>query len=969
MNLDLKRRAFTLLRETLDQPLETQTDWLAQHCGNDKELQTEVLKLLATQHGAPILDRPALALATTLAPPDDDNLDELPIDTAIGAWRVQRTLGRGGMGAVFLVERSGADFVQHGALKLIRRGMDSSDILLRFRRERQILARLQHANIARLLDGGLSATGQPYLVMEYVEGQLLMAWAEQKQADLTQRLDLLRKLCDAVAYAHRQLIVHRDIKPGNVLVDANGEPKLLDFGVAKVLEDTEQDEQTTAASRFLTRAYAAPEQIRGEAVSTATDIHALGVLLFELLSGARFHGNAYATTGRPALRLMQARLQVGANGPAAITPKSLRGDLGIIVARACDDEPARRYATVEAFADDIRRWQDKHPIEARADSTSYRLSRFVRRHAIASFAGVLASSAIIAGGSIALWQAHRAENEAALAQASQRFLTSVFDASAPDRAAGARITARDLLDQGAARAQTELADQPRLQASMLQTLGILYRQLGQFEHAATLLIQARTLAASSGQSDAAEQARGVLELAIVQRETGKYDEAQTLLDEALKLSRDDAQKSAVYAERALLDEKQGKLKQALEDTRIAAALDAARGPQGAADSARDRHLQALMLSRLGDYDGASAAFIDAIARATAALGSEHSSVAQMHNDYATQLIAQMRSKEAEVEVRLALEARQKRLGENHPAIAEALQLLGGTLRQQGRLDEAETALDHALEIQRQALGAQHPDTANTLNSLGLLAMSQQHFVVAEARLGESFAIFRTNHLETTPAAITISNNWGVVLMRLGRYDQAEPLMRNALEKHRAQVGDEHPLVMSDLNALSQLARRRGNTAEAVEHARKALIIAEAKLGKSRDSESIRNTLASALLANGQASAAQATYQQALDALHALNADTDPRYAQALFGLAKTYLALGKTDQAQRLAQQVLQLRRDHFASDNGGLAATQALLARIAYARGNRAAAQAAHAEAQTLLAAWQEPDPEVAQEIKTALR
>ena len=425
----------------------------------------------------------------------------------------------------------------------------------------------------------------------------------------------------------------------------------------------------------------------------------------------------------------------------------------------------------------------------------------------------------------------------------------------------------------------------------------------------------------------------------------------------------------MHAERALLDEKQGKLKEALEDTRNAAVLDAARGAPGAADSARDRHLQALMLSRLGDYDGASAAFIDAIARATAALGAEHSSVAQMHNDYATQLITQMRSKEAEVEVRLALDARQKRLSGNHPAIAETLQLLGGTLRQQGRLDEAETALNHALEIQRQALGAQHPDTANTLNSLGLLAMSQQHFVIAEARLGESFAIFRANHLEATPPAITISNNWGVVLMRLGRYDQAEPLMRNALDKHRAQVGDAHPLVMSDLNALSQLARRRGNAVEALEHARKAMAIAEAKLGKSRDLESIRNTLASALLANGQAQAAQETYQQVLDALHVLNADNDPRYAQALLGLAKTYLALGKTDHAQLLAQQLLQLRRDYFASDNGGLAATQALLARIAYAQGNRVAAQAAHSEAQILLAAWQEPDPEIAQEIKAASR
>ncbi|WP_257389597.1 serine/threonine-protein kinase, partial [Tahibacter caeni] len=411
---------FALLREALELEPAARAAFAAAQTAGDPALAALLAQLLAAEAAPHLLDGGAAAVAERLADGADD--DELAADSCVGGWTIRRRLGRGGMGAVFLATREGDGYVQQGALKWIKRGMDSGEILARFRRERRILAQLQHAQIARLLDGGISESGQPWFVMEYVAGVPLNEWAASPRVGLTQRLDLFVELAEAVAYAHGQLVVHRDLKPGNVLVDTEDRPHLLDFGVAKVLEEDEADSQTRTGARFLSRAYAAPEQLRGEHVGTAVDVYALGVLLFELLSGARFHDNPAARTGAASDRLSNA---ARSDGPVA--PRRLRGDLGIIVARATDAEPARRYATAQALADDVRRYLRGATILARRDSGWYRLRRYVQRHRVASTALLLALLAIVAGSALALSQARRAAREAELAQAAQRFLTGVFD--------------------------------------------------------------------------------------------------------------------------------------------------------------------------------------------------------------------------------------------------------------------------------------------------------------------------------------------------------------------------------------------------------------------------------------------------------------------------------------------------------------------------------------------------------------
>ncbi|MBN8740168.1 MAG: hypothetical protein BGP24_00445 [Lysobacterales bacterium 69-70] len=944
-----KRRAFALLREALELDPAQRAAFVTARTAGDPALAALLAQLLAAEAAPHLLDAGAGAVAERLA---DGSNDELAPGTCIGGWTIRRRLGRGGMGAVFLATRDGDGYVQQGALKWIKRGMDSGEILARFRRERRILAQLQHAQIARLLDGGISESGQPWFVMEYVAGVPLNEWAASPRMTLSQRLDLFVELAEAVAYAHGQLVVHRDLKPGNVLVDADGRPHLLDFGVAKVLEEDEADSQTRTGARFLSRAYAAPEQVRGEHVGTAVDVYALGVLLFELLSGARFHDNPAARAGAPSDRLSNA---AQATGPVA--PRRLRGDLGIIVARATDAEPARRYATAQALADDVRRYLRGAPILARRDSGWYRLRRYVARHRVASTALLLALLAIVAGSALALSQARRAAREAELAQAAQRFLTGVFDAAAPDAAAGARVTARELLDQGVARVDQELADQPALQAQMRQTLGTLYRQLGQFDQAAQLLEQARTgLRAPHDQERSIDTA---IELARTYRERAQFDQALALLAEATGTDTPPPQRAAALAEQAVIHDRQGRFTDGLQAIRAAAAISTELGPAGAREQARDRQIEALLLSRLARYDEADTAFRDAIARTEQAYGKEHSQVGEVRNDYATLLADRQRSADAERELRRALDIRRKRFGPQHAAVGETLQILGIVLRQQGRIEECAAALDEALAIQRAALGPRHPSVASTLNSLATLAMSRQDFGRMVDLLSEARDIYRDNHLLDSPQGLTIQSNLGIGLTRLERFDEAEPLLRAALARNRANVGDVHPLVMASLNGLSQLQRRRGNGAEAETLAAEGVAIADKLLADSRDNAAMRQTLAAAQLIHGHAQAARDSYRSSAALLEKLGARKDLRYAGALLGQARAELALGASAEAERLARHVAEEGAEVGAGGAGAQAMAWAVIAEAARRQGRAAAAREAADRAEALLPQWANADPE----------
>ena len=397
---------------------------LEKECGDDETLRRDVESLLESDdHAGDFIEDPPFSIPRDLFPVGGD---EPFVSQEFGTYTSIRELGRGGLGSVYLAARSDDEYRKEVAIKVIRRGLDTEDILRRFRNERQILAQLDHPNIARLIDGGTTDDGLPYFVMEYVKGNPLTAYTETQAPSLTDRLTLFRKICAAVTYAHQNLVIHRDLKPSNILVTADGEPKLLDFGIAKLLDTNDEAAFLTIPElRAMTPEYASPEQIKGGAITTASDIYSLGVLLFELLTGERPYRLETHTPGE----IAQAVTEQEPTRPSTVISKtlggelsnhkSLRGDLDNIVLMAMRKEPMRRYASVSQFSEDIRRHIEGHPVLAHKDTVGYRAAKFVRRHTAGVLAAAVVTLALIAGIVGTSWQARIARRERARAE--QRF--------------------------------------------------------------------------------------------------------------------------------------------------------------------------------------------------------------------------------------------------------------------------------------------------------------------------------------------------------------------------------------------------------------------------------------------------------------------------------------------------------------------------------------------------------------------
>jgi serine/threonine-protein kinase len=537
---------WTLLSEyfetALSMPRESRAAFIERVCADDEELRRELESLLrADDSSGAFLERPPGTGAEPAAAGEP-----LPIGGLLGHWRVLRLIGRGGMGEVYDAERATGDFEQRAAVKLTR--CESAAQLERFNAERQLLARFDHPGIAHLLDGGVAPDGRPYFVMEYIDGRPITEHCDAIKAGLTQRLALFVQVCEAVAYAHRHLIVHRDIKPGNVLVDGEGRARLLDFGIAKPLDlgIGAAGDSTGMTTALLTPDYAAPEQLAGEPVTTATDVYALGVLLFELLTGRR----PWAIEGQPFARALHTLLERPAplasqvaveTNKRPVAPRQLQGDMDAIIAKCLRREPPHRYATVNALKLDIDCALRADPVAAREDARLYVFGRFLRRYrwAVASVAAIILILSV--GIAATAWQAERASHEAKRAAATRDFLISVFRESDPqiarDRPPGA-ITAKELLDQSVDRIVKEFAADPDTQ---LQLLGVASEIYGYW------LDEPRFMALLEQRGALARKHYGPTHPVVIESLTTNawgsiysqdYEEAQRLLDEADQLIRE-----------------------------------------------------------------------------------------------------------------------------------------------------------------------------------------------------------------------------------------------------------------------------------------------------------------------------------------------------------------------------------------------------------------------------------------------
>jgi serine/threonine-protein kinase len=687
--------------------------------------------------------------------------------TAVGPWTLLREIGRGGMGAVYLAERRGADFEQRAALKLIRLGLDSPEIVQRFAAERRILARLDHPNIARLIDGGVDAAARPFLAMEWVDGLPLLDYAANHKLELRQRIQLFLRLCDAVAYAHRMLVVHRDIKPGNVLIDQRGEPKLLDFGIAKLMAPDSDTDTSATGARFFTRAYAAPEQIRGEPVTTATDIYALGAVLFELLSGQSLHSSRTARQDTRTL-LAHARAEAGGQGPPGVSARSLAGDLSLIAAKAVRDDPQRRYATVEALADDLRAYCDGRVIRARPDGFAYRASRYLRRHWLGVSACAAVLLAIVGGALVALHQAAIARAQALRAEAVSAFLASVFESATPEEAAAKDIHAKDLLEAGAARIGRELAAAPEAQAELYATLGHAYFYLGDAARAIEMYEAGRALP-----SDASTRVRLLWGLARAELSAGQLTLARTHIDQARGAAGEDP---VLRIDVDLVDKS--------------------------------------ILGAEGRFDAARALAASVYERQLARRGADDEQTLLAQNDLGVWTLASGDVAKARQIFDAVLERRRRVSGPEHPEVATTLHNLHLAKLRAGDLDGAAATASEALELRRRILPIGHRDIARSLGALAVIENRRGRFAQArELRIEavESLRAARRPDLLLLGQELT---NLAVDELQLAELDAARRHLEEADERlHMLGADDSRVIDVQRYLALVAIYEGRWRVAE------------------------------------------------------------------------------------------------------------------------------------------------------------
>jgi eukaryotic-like serine/threonine-protein kinase len=773
--------------------------------GGDRALIDEALLLLAAEES----DTGSLAEGVRVA------LSALARDAGarerIGPYRILRELGEGGMGVVYLAVRDDDAYRKRVAIKVASAVGDRGE--MRFVQERQILATLEHPGIARLLEGGATESGRPYLVMEYVEGEPIDVYCDRRELTIAARLELFRLVCQAVHHAHQSLVVHRDIKPSNILVTASGQPKLLDFGIAKLLVPdllAESPPLTSTGLRPMTPDYASPEQVRGGPVTTAADVYSLGIVLYELLVGRR----PFRLKDRPLHDMARLITEVEPDRPSAIVTKpvevpvalegadrkptaeeiarargtdpkglrrQLRGDLDNVVLTALSKAPSRRYASALQLSDDLRRHVEGEPVLARPPTWTYVAGKFVRRNRMS--VAVAAVFALLVVGFAAnrarlaadlAQERDLARRETATARRISAFLQDLFRASDPARADS--ITARELLNRAAEHVRGELGDEPEAEAALLDTLGGVYGSLGLYEKAAPLLEDALRIRRSTYGVLSVEAAASLESLGNLQRERGQYTEAEASLRASLRIRE--------------------KLLRA-DDPALAASL----------------HGLGVAERYAGHYAEAEGLYRRALAIREGQPG-EQAGVAETLERLAQVLQDEWRSDEAEVIARRAVAVNHGLGSMADAALARALDRLGLVLRDRGELGEAEAATREALKLRRNLLGPTHPNVAVSLAELASVLAEKGDLATAESDYRQALDLFGDAFGRDHPNVAAVELSLAELLDRTGRSVAAEELARSALDVRAARFGPDNPLTLHASESWSRIRAARGLHAEA-----------------------------------------------------------------------------------------------------------------------------------------------------------
>lgn len=866
----------------LEREPEERNKFLRQACAGDDSLCAEIESLLSSFDGASTFleDCPAAELLSAQS--------GAIAGKRIGAYRLIREIGQGGMAVVYLGERDDQTYRKRVAIKMVKPGIGTEQVLLRFRNERQTLAALDHSNIVKLLDGGSTEEGLPYLVMEHVEGVPIDEYCDLHKLSIGERLQLFRSVCSAVQYAHQNLVIHRDLKPGNILITKEGLPRLLDFGIAKLLnpEHLQTPLVTRIDVRSMTPEYASPEQVRGEAVTSASDIYSLGVLLYEILAGDRPYQLANTSWGeierlvckqeppRPSTKVSSHGERLKATAQMRVAePKQLvnllRGDLDWITMKAIEKDPSRRYASPSELSADIGRYLSHEPVLARPASAAYRARKYVRRHpvGVAIAAGLVL---LLAGFTIMqTFQLRRITRERDRANRVTAFMEGMFKVSDPGEARGNSITAREILDKSARDIDTGLAADPELQAQMMQIMGGVYKNLGLFPSAQLLFERSADVRRRVLGAENAETLGSMDDLAWILNQEGHAAKAEKLQRETLDTRR------RVFGAQNL-------------------------------DTLKSMSNLAWTLDREGNYAEAEKLEREALDSWIRTLGPEQPDTLKAMNNLGATLGHEGHYAEAEQLKRQTLDIRRRILGPENPETLTAMNNLAFTLQQEGHYAEAEKLQRETLNWQRRILGVEHPDTLRSMNNLANTLVHEGHIPEAvdmqRAALDTKRRVLGPEHQDTLWAMKELAQT----VQGEGQYSEAENLQRETLEIQGRVLGPEHPNTLSTMGDLAATLNKERRYSEAETLLRQTLDIQRRVLGPEHpDTLVVADELANTLNKEGHHDEAEMLARQTLGIQQRTLGPNHPAAAGTAYDLACILAQKGQHDEALSLLREAI----------------------------------------------------------------
>ncbi len=804
----------------------------------------------------------------------------------IGPYRLTSILGVGGMGSVFRAERADGSFDREVALKIVPLDLGNPLIVERFNNERRVLASLQHPNIAQLLDAGVTEDGRPYFVMEYVLGVPLDRYSDSHKLGIKQRLTLMTQIFDAVQFAHQKLVIHRDLKPGNILVTADGQVKLLDFGIAK-LTDENRDSFTEPEARWMTPAFAAPEQTQDTTPTTAIDVYSLGVLLFQQLTGSLPTGGRSTSPRLPSAEVTH--LDVNGQNEAAVNRgqsvngllRRLRGDLDVITSKAMAHQPDDRYRDVAALREDIQRHLDGLAIRAQPSPPGMRLAKFLRRNKAKVVVTTLVFLTITAFASYAFIQAHQARMERDRAQRISELLAEVFSGADPEQTRGRKLSAKYLLDSGLNAVLNQTSENPAVRTTLLRSIGRSYLSLGEYEQAATLLDKAVSIGEKNALPGLAESLQFLGEAQML---NGDLEAAIATLSKGLETA------TGSRGKRALLTLTiQGKLGRAMEragrtqkaHALLSDAVDQTRRfhtNNGVALAQALNDLAAVAMTQ-GNYIEVEPLLHEAIKlnrvndqRTSANPESPTASprTATLINNLGLVVNFQGRQAEAEALYRESLAIRRRILDADHPDLAQSLTNLGLLLNELGQLQESAATLQEALSTRRASLPAGHIQIVSGMNNLAMVLQASHNYSRAEALYTEALLGLTESLGEEHPAVATTQSNLASVLFDLGRLTEAEAQFRRSLERRRELHPRGHPYLAYSLVGLGQALTALGRATEALPLLEEGLAIRASLPENHWALAEARYAKAYALIAQGRHHEAGPLLEESLESLQSRN---------------------------------------------------------------------------------------------------